>query len=213
MRLAVVVTVLALAAGCGGSSGTQELHAQPPAGVQSPINVQTPLATAPVAPPVRTEKPSPDAVYSPAPVQVIANPSAAYAGSGTATSGTASSGPGRRSSPPASPSPRPTPSPVAGTVTVTENDSGATVRLTRGQHLRVRVSNGTWDPPVSYADGVVVRRSSAGGYPSDQPVDATFDAVGSGSADVTAQSDAACFHTEPRCMMASRQWQVHVVVR
>jgi hypothetical protein len=95
---------------------------------------------------------------------------------------------------------------------VTDDDSGATVHLTVGQHLRVRLSQGTWDPPVSSADGVVVRRKSSGGYPTDQPVDATFDAVGRGSADVTAQSDAACFHTEPRCLMASRQWQVHVIV-
>jgi hypothetical protein len=95
---------------------------------------------------------------------------------------------------------------------VTDDDSGSTVHLSVGQHLRVRLSSGTWDPPVSSADGVVVRRTSSGGYPSDQPVDATFDAVGSGNADVTAQSDAACFHTEPRCMMASREWRVRVVV-
>ncbi|GAC1445751.1 MAG: hypothetical protein NVS3B26_28360 [Mycobacteriales bacterium] len=97
-------------------------------------------------------------------------------------------------------------------MTVTDGDSGMTVRLARGQHLRVRLSSGTWDPPVSSGDAVVVRRSSTGGYPTDQPVDATFDAVGPGSADITAQSDAACFHTQPRCMMASRQWQVRVTV-
>jgi hypothetical protein len=95
---------------------------------------------------------------------------------------------------------------------VTDDDNDATVHLRVGQHLRVRLSQGTWDPPVSSADRVVVRRSSSGGYPSDQPVDATFDAAGGGTADVTAQSDAACFHTEPRCLMASRQWQVHVTV-
>lgn len=97
-------------------------------------------------------------------------------------------------------------------MTVTDEDSGTTVRLARGQHLRVRLSQGTWDPPTSSADAVVVRRSSTGGYPSDQPVDATFDAVGAGQADVTAQSDAACFHTEPRCMMAQHEWRVTVVV-
>jgi hypothetical protein len=86
------------------------------------------------------------------------------------------------------------------------------VHLVVGQHLRVRLSQGTWDPPDSTNTAVAVRRSSAGGYPSDQPVDATFDAIGRGSADVTAQSDAACFHTQPRCLMATRQWQVSVVV-
>jgi hypothetical protein len=97
-------------------------------------------------------------------------------------------------------------------VTVTDDDSESTVHLRIGQHLRVRLSSGTWDPPVSSAGSVVVRHTSQGGYPSDQPVDATFDAVGKGTADVTAESDAACFHTEPRCLMASRQWRVHVVV-
>jgi hypothetical protein len=43
-------------------------------------------------------------------------------------------------------------------------------------------------------------------------VDAVFGAAKRGTADVTAESDAACFHTEPRCMMASRQWQVRVSV-
>ena len=97
-------------------------------------------------------------------------------------------------------------------MTVTDGDSGMTVHLARGQHLRVRLSSGTWDAPVSSTEGVLVRRSSAGGYPSSYPVDATFDAVGVGTSDVTAQSDAACFHTQPRCMMASRQWQVRVTV-
>jgi len=98
-------------------------------------------------------------------------------------------------------------------VTVTQDDHDATVHLAVGQHLRVRLAQGMWDPPSSSAEAVVVRRSSTGGYPNDQPVDATFDAVARGDATVTAQSDAACFHTEPRCMMASRGWQVHVVVR
>ncbi len=96
---------------------------------------------------------------------------------------------------------------------MTQNDDGRTVRLPVGYRLRVRLtSGGTWDPPTSSDSGVVVRRSSSGGYPTDQPVDAIFDAVARGGADVTAQTDAACFHTEPRCMMAQRQWSVHVVV-
>jgi hypothetical protein len=86
------------------------------------------------------------------------------------------------------------------------------VHLLVGQHLRVRLSQGTWDPPDTTDRAVAARRSSTGGYPTDQPVDATFDAVGTGRADVTAQSDAACFHTQPRCLMATRQWQVTVVV-
>jgi len=98
-------------------------------------------------------------------------------------------------------------------VTVTDDDSGATVHLAVGQRLRVRLSQNTYDPPTSSADRVVVRRSSSGGYPSDQPVDATFEAAAAGQADVTTQTDAACFHTEPRCMMPQREWRVTVVVR
>jgi hypothetical protein len=86
------------------------------------------------------------------------------------------------------------------------------VHLVVGQHLRVRLNKDTYDPPESSADRVVVRRSSSGGYPSDQPVDATFAAVAKGNADVTATTDAACFHTEPRCMMPQREWRVTVVV-
>ena len=95
---------------------------------------------------------------------------------------------------------------------VTQDDDGRTVRLPVGYRLRVRLTTGTWDPPQSSDSAVVVRRSSSGGYPTDQAVDAIFDAVAAGGADVTAQSDAACFHTQPPCQMAQRQWSVHVVV-
>lgn len=210
MRLVVGLAVLALATACGGSSAVQELRAQPPSGVLSPpAATQPPLVTLPVGSPQphRTAQAPPDVAASPEPAgAVVPNPTAAYAGTGTATSG-----PGRVSSPAASPRPRPTPTAVDGTVTVTDEDSGTTVHLVVGQHLRVRLTSGTWDPPVSSTD-VVVRQSSSGGYPSDAPVDAVFGAAKRGTADVTAESDAACFHTEPRCMMASRQWQVRVSV-
>jgi hypothetical protein len=199
MKLVLMATVMVATAACGGSSGGQHLAVSPPGGTQAPLQDAT------VTPPASAEASPSDAVYAP-------QPASAAATAGTASAGTASSGPGRVSSPAASPSPRPTPSAVGGTVTVTDDDSESTVHLRVGQHLRVRLSSGTWDPPVSSAASVVARRSSSGGYPSDQPVDATFEAVGKGTADVTAQSDAACFHTEPRCMMASRQWRVHVVV-
>ncbi|MCU1591170.1 MAG: Secreted cellulose-binding, family bacterial type [Frankiales bacterium] len=199
MRLIVAGLVLATATACAGSSSDQRLGGGPPGDVrQSPV-IAPPFLKVTTAPLPAASPSSP--VASPKPSSVVA-------------AGTATSGPGRVSisSPPPSPSRRPTPTAVGGTVTVTDDDSGSTVHLTVGQHLRVRLSSGTWDPPVSSADGVVVRRTTSGGYPSGQAVDATFDAVGHGSADVTAQSDAACFHTEPRCMMASRQWQVHVIV-
>ena len=201
MRLLLGAVALALGAGCGGSA--ESLGEAAPSDAPSDHRLlpapSTATSTAPVPLPARRSP-------SPAPARTVS------ATVGTATAGTATAGPGRLSSPAASPSPRPTPTAVAGTVTVTDDDSGTTVRLVRGQHLRVRLSQGTWDPPISSADTVVVRRSSTGGYPTDQPVDATFEAVGAGRADVTAQSDAACFHTEPRCLMAQREWRVSVVV-
>jgi hypothetical protein len=197
---------LALAAACGGSSGTQQLS-QPSVRASATTAAAPPLTEATLQPPSSSEpaQSSPDPAVAPEPVTAQAQPGAAYAGTATAA-------PARRSTPPPSPSPRRTPTPVAGTVTVTDDDSGSTVHLVSGQHLRVRLSQGTWDPPDSTDSAVVARRSSSGGYPSDQPVDAVFDAVGRGSAQVTAQSDAACFHTQPRCLMATRQWQVSVVV-
>jgi hypothetical protein len=198
MRLVLVTMVLATTAACGGSSAEH-------LAVSAPRATQAPLQEASITPPRSTQASPPDAVYAPGPATAQAMPSVAYAGTGT-------SGPGRVSSPPSSPAPRPTPSAVGGTVTVTDDSNDSTVHLRIGEHLRVRLSSGTWDPPVSSADSVVVRRTSSGGYPSDQPVDAMFEGVGKGTADVTAQSDAACFHSQPRCLMASRQWQVHVVV-
>jgi hypothetical protein len=95
---------------------------------------------------------------------------------------------------------------------VTDDDSGSTVVLHVGQQLDVVLSQGTWDSPTS--SGTSVRRLSYdGGYPTARPAHARFGATAAGNADVTAQSDAACFHTEPRCLMPTRQWLVHVQVK
>ena len=100
-----------------------------------------------------------------------------------------------------------------GTMTVSEADTGRAVTLSAGQLLRVQLRSGTWDPPQSSLAAVVAPRSSTGGYPSSRPVDASFAAVAAGRADVSAQSDADCFHARPRCLMAVRQWQLHILVR
>ena len=112
----------------------------------------------------------------------------------------------------ASPSPQPTRTATGGTTTLTDADSGRTISLAIGERLRVQLTTGTWDPPTSSSAAVVVRSSSSGGYPTGAPVDALFSALGSGSAAVTAYSDAACFHSQPACMMPGRQWKVRVVV-
>jgi hypothetical protein len=103
-----------------------------------------------------------------------------------------------------------TPTPT--TVVVRDGDSGSTVRLRVRQRLEVRLTDVSWTPPTSSATKVVVRRSSSGGYPSAQPVVAVFEAAARGAADVTSWTDAACFHTAPRCLMPTREWVLHVTV-
>ena len=102
--------------------------------------------------------------------------------------------------------------PTETTVVVADADSGATIHLRIGQQVRVELERDTWDPPISSDNAVLARRSATGGYPTDQAVDALFEAVKAGTADVSTQTDAACFHTEPRCLMPTRLWQVHVIV-
>jgi hypothetical protein len=141
------------------------------------------------------------------------SPSPAGTPSPEGTAGSASSGPGTPAAPSSAPLASVTRSAApTGTTSVTDSDSGSTVTLHLGELLKVHLGNGTWDPPVSSAPGVVRRESTTGGYPSSAPAYAMFKALARGSADVTATSDAACFHTDPRCLMPSRQWTVHVVV-
>jgi hypothetical protein len=112
------------------------------------------------------------------------------------------------------PPPQPTLAAAAtiGTVLLTDDANGSSVRLHVGQRLEVRLTQATYDPATSTAEQTLARRSSTGGYPTTAPLQAFFEAVASGYADVTASTDAACFHTEPRCMMPTRLWVVHVTV-
>ena len=116
-----------------------------------------------------------------------------------------------RAVPTKSKSPTPRPSTDSPTV-VRDGDSGTTIHVRVGQRVRVRLEQDTWDPPTSSDEAVLTRRTSTGGYPTDTPADAVFEALKPGTADLAAQTDAACFHTEPRCLMPTRLWQVHVVV-
>src|SRR5205085_1992123 len=95
------------------------------------------------------------------------------------------------------PTPVPTPTVHGGVVSLTEADGGMTVHVHVGDRIKVRLANGTWDQPISDNSGIVVRRSSSGGYPSTQPAEATFEVKASGAADLRAQSDAACLHANP----------------
>ena len=184
---AVLGLVLVFAAGCGGQ------HAST-------------LGTSGSVPDV-TALPSTPLVVTSRPAPVRAPTGQATAGTGYATvAGTTVAG-----TPPAN-SPAMTIGPSTGTVVVTDDASGSAVQLHVGQRLQVRLSQATYDPPISSAEQTLARRTSTGGYPSSQPVDALFEAMARGHADVTAGTDAACFHTEPRCMMPTRLWVVHVTV-
>lgn len=190
MMIALVVAVSV----CGGATapGRQTLM-QPSSTLAAPGSGTTPTIT------------SSPTTSLPSPVQTFPE----------AAAGTASSAPDTHVTPGR---PRPIasatrPASPAGTTTVADTDSGKTVTLRSGQLLKVHLSNGTWDPPVSSAPGVVGRQSFTGGYPTSARVDAVFQAVASGPADLTATFDAACFHTSPRCMMATRLWTVHLLVR
>jgi hypothetical protein len=96
---------------------------------------------------------------------------------------------------------------------VTVADNGATVRLRAGQHLRVilDVSGEQWRPPASSAT-VLRRTAAAGGYPAAGPAEATFLATRAGRATIHSVTDAACLHTQPRCLRPQRVWAVHITV-
>jgi len=113
---------------------------------------------------------------------------------------------------PPSPSMRATVRSSTGATVVSDDASGSAVHLHAGQQLEVHLTQATYDPPVSSDSKTLFRRSSSGGYPTTQPVMAVFEATGRGAADITTTTDAACFHTQPRCLMPTRQWVVHVTV-
>jgi predicted small lipoprotein YifL len=99
-------------------------------------------------------------------------------------------------------------------VTVTETDSGRTIRLSPGQAVAVVLSpRGMFSWHVPAEAGAAVRRTSAAdGYPGQRPARATFLATRRGSATLSATDDTACLHAQPACSVAQRTWQVTVLV-
>jgi hypothetical protein len=141
---------------------------------------------------------------------------------GPAGAGTASAAPAPTVSVAALPSARPrTHRPIvagpSGRVKLSERDDGVTVLLRPGQSVTVVLGGqtiGSWhQPAVAAPDSGVIRRvSGSGGYPAAAPARATFLAVRSGKAVISAISDARCLHATPPCAIAQRIWQVTVVV-
>jgi hypothetical protein len=101
------------------------------------------------------------------------------------------------------------------TIHIDESDNGAAVALRIGQHL-VLTLTGSWTAPrAAPAPGALespLRTDARRGYPDPPPATAQFSAVAVGTAQVVAVTDAACLHTEPRCLMAGRSFTVTVHV-
>jgi len=95
-----------------------------------------------------------------------------------------------------------------GTTTVTVADNQTTVTLRLGQRLVVSLAS-NFDPPT-VTGPALAPLSVTGGFPTGQPVSATYRAVARGTVDVRSQTDAACFHTPPYCAMPVMLWVVHV---
>lgn len=141
----------------------------------------------------------------------------AIPGEGSATAGTGSAGPAITVSGPVTvgtggPLPTAPPS-LTGPVTLTGADSGAVVNLRVGQQVTVVLAPAFMAWHVPSATGAVLRRVSAsGGYPGRQPARAVFLAVAPGTAVLSAESDTACLHAHPRCMVPQQLWQATIRV-
>lgn len=99
---------------------------------------------------------------------------------------------------------------IAADTTLTEASNGTTVTVAVGQSVAVALP-ANYDPIT--ATGTALRLvSSSGGFPTGQPLAATYLAVAAGTADLRTRTDFACLHSVPRCAVPQRQWLVHVIV-
>lgn len=108
----------------------------------------------------------------------------------------------------------PSPPTSVGSYPLTVADNGATVRLARGQSLTVALAaQGMFSWHIPIATGPALRPvHGSGGYPTGQPARATFLAVESGTATLTAMNDTACLHAPMPCLPAQREWRVTVLI-
>jgi hypothetical protein len=106
--------------------------------------------------------------------------------------------------------PPPPPPTYIGARRLTASDTGATIQLSVGESVSVSLP-ADYDPPAAAGDALT-RKATAGGYPTGEPVDATFTAVHAGRVDITSATDYPCLHTTPKCQIAQSLWRVHVIV-
>jgi hypothetical protein len=106
------------------------------------------------------------------------------------------------------------PSTRTGPTTLTAADDGTVVLLHPGQSVTVVLDpQGPFSWHVPDVKGTSVKQVSAsGGYPSQQPARATFNAVQPGDTALIAVDDTPCLHANPGCLPAQRGWQVTIIV-
>jgi hypothetical protein len=95
---------------------------------------------------------------------------------------------------------------------------GETVTLQLGQRLRVLLA-ANWTPPQAHPSGrdataslQPLRTDAARGFPAAESGTATFTAIRTGVAVVTAHTDFGCLHTSPRCLPPQRSYSLTVRV-
>lgn len=101
--------------------------------------------------------------------------------------------------------------PQAGaTIHIDQSFDGSVVALRVGQHLMLTLA-GPWTPPRTA--GSPLQTDASRGYPDSPPATAMFSAVATGTAQITAGTEAACLHATPRCLIAQRTFvlSVHVL--
>jgi hypothetical protein len=103
-----------------------------------------------------------------------------------------------------------TPPPTGVDIAVTQADNQRTVTMLVGQTLGVALGSDFLPPTVS--GPALARLSTSGGYPTGQPLAASYRAVAVGSVDITTQTDYACRHTSPPCALPTTLWTLHVNV-
>lgn len=117
----------------------------------------------------------------------------------------------------------PAPAPPAQTPTATISvgrplgyaDNGALVIVKVGQHVDVLLqpldARTNWLPTTLTGTSLSTTTTS-GGYPSDNPLHATFTATAAGTATITTWTDMACFHATPPCLPPVYKWSATIQI-
>lgn len=203
-RTAALALLLCVGLAACGGGGKSVLGVSDAAGASStPIGPSDAPNGSPLPRPVGSS------AASRGPVPAASPPQATSVGGNTGQSGSVT---GTTQRPSAAPSASHPAAATSAAVEVSDADDGRTLHATRGQQVHVKLSNGTYNPPQSDNSAVLARRTTSGGYPRSKPAEATFEAVAAGSAQLSATTDAACLHAQPRCLIAQRTWHVNVIV-